>query len=362
MTIFSWPLIIDASVIPGSPQVSAIDQVRRDMLLSTTEDAALTVLGQNYGVPRPAILTDDEIYRRCVQVLSWQPKMVLFVTEMLLAAIFGSQASLVSDSKRPWRVYEVNANEIIVEIPSHLLATSNENASYYHGWDGYAYTNSAVYTDTFTTEGNVQTCTTEALGSGTSVVMRVLDPVLGWQNDLLINSFSYDAATNLSTFTLDDVYIPPGGCRFAIRVPGDGVSSYEGDYVAPSAQIATFFTAPGSGVTANISIYGDLKRELSLGMAITLVYSGNPHDYTVVSNPVFTASTNITTLVVNAATVPLGITGDTLIKDVEKADQFSTASHVDRVYFTGNGLYDVFAYYFNLLVRAAGVVLRLELI
>lgn len=358
MPAFSWPLYITppALTVVDEP-VSAIEQTRRDFLLPTSEGAALTVIGQNAGVPRPPLLTDDAIYRRCVQVLARQPKMILFTTEALLAAIFGPAASLV----RPWRVYEVNANEIVIEIPQALIARSNDTASYFQSWDGYAYNDTGVDAAVFTTEGDVQSCTAENLGSGISLSMNVFQPSTGlWLNDLLINAISYDAATNLTTITLDDVYIPPGGTIFYIKVKGDGVDSYVGDYVAPSGHVATFSTPAGGGVTDQIAMPGDFATELENGMAVTLIYNGAQNDHTINSAPTFDPDTNLTTFVVASATVPEGLNNGVLVRAIEVAGDGTTVGVDNRVYFTGEGLYDIFTYYFDLLVRAAGITVRLE--
>ena len=355
MTTTTWQRFV-----ASTETVSAIGQARRDMMLSTAEGAALTTIGQNYGVRRPPLLTDDEIYRRCVQVLAWQPKMILFTTHALMTAVFGSPQQLVADGERPWRIYEVNANEIIIEVPSALLAQSNATASYYHGWDGYAYNATGSASDEFTTEGDVRTTQ-----STTLVGTELYAYVGGAWSAYEILAVSYSSTTNLSTLQIDTVAIDPGGTLFHITHAGDDSQSYKGDYVAPSGQVATFSTAAGSGTTNTITMPGDATLELSQDMTLSLIYSGQPHTAVITSPPSYTTTAlpptagDYTTFDVDIL-VPEGLTAGVVVKAIERADTTTTAVHDDRVYFTENGLYAVFDYYFNALVRAAGIVVRFE--
>lgn len=358
MTTFTWPLTV-TPVTPTTHTISAVNQARRDMMLLTSENDALTVIGQNYGVPRPPLLSNDDIYRRCVQVLAWQPKTILFTTHALLEAIFGSQSQIVADGKRPWRVYEVNANEIVIEMPQDLISFSNEEASYLHGWDGYAYNNSGVASATFTTEGDVRTVMSSNL-----VGHSLLAYIGNTWNTYQITAVTYTSTTNTTSITLNAAVIPQGGTLFHVLPAGDNTASYRGDYVAPSGHVATFHTNPGVGTTNTIYLWGDYQSELALDMTITLLYNGTPHAAVITSSPNYVGQVgpgvgDYTSFDVDIA-VPEGLTAGVLLRSLEVADTSSTTGHEDRVYLTGDGLYEVFIYYFNLLVRAAGIVVRME--
>lgn len=356
--MITWPLYLAPATIPLTSQYSAVEQTRRDFLLRTATGADLTTIGQNYGVPRPWLVSSDAIYARCVQVLAWQPKMILFTTEALLTAVFGSQTEIVAAGGRAWQVYEVRANEIIVEVPSALLNITQENASYYHGWNGYALNASGLSSDTFTTEGDVRT------SSAVSLVGKSLYLYVGgvW-SAYTISAISYSKATNTTTIQINTSAVPVGGAFF--HVLPSSADSFSGDYVAPSGFVDVFFTQAGVGTTTTINVWGDRAGELYDDGALRLIYNGQIYATTIQNPPVYTPPAvppslgDYTAVVINTP-VPMGLTNGLVLRAIERADVATAVIHDDRLYFTDRGLYAIFDYYYTSLVKASGVLLRFE--
>lgn len=329
-------------------ELSAIRATHEAMLLDSAVTTDLDVIGSNYGIPRPIHdETDDVMYSNLIQLLAWQPKMVQLAVYRLMEIIYGSQASI---SPRPWRIYEPNPNEIVVELPTTLIATSNTNASYLHGWSGFAMTSSGP-TDTFTTIGDVRTASaTTLVGADISVQTAVHTWVA-----YTVLTVSYNAGTNLSTVQVSASTIPAGGGGFFILVPGDNVSSSAGDMISSSEFISTFTTAIGAPTTT-ITIAGDASETLTLNHVLQLTYGPTAVSATV-STVTYVPGTNVTTVVL-AATVPGSLSG-VVVKLIDVADG-SVTPHAKRVYLTGLGLFEIVQQYLDLFVRASGIVVRVE--
>lgn len=339
----------------GSPDASAsmIQQVRRALLVTGAVGAYLDAVGNNRGVPRPDNTSDDELYRRVIKALAWLPKSLLLSYHALLSAVFGTQAQVRLQVGRPWRIYEVNANEVILELPTELIFSGAEVSSYMHGVSGYASVPSGP-SNTFTTTGDVRA------GSATTLVGVAVQVFFGgaW-NDYTVSSASYSSTTNLSTVVVSASTIPAGGGPFSIVIPGDGTASYAGDYLASGEFISSFTT--GAGPTNTTSVLGDATTTLAVGHVVSLTVGATVTSYSIVSLS-YSSSTNRTTVVVSASTVP-GSSAGLIFKAIEPADVGTTTpSHNLRVYLAGQGLLDVVVYYINLLVRTSGVVLRVEIV
>lgn len=355
MPTYVWSLFTVPPVPPGSQTQrtsSAIQDAKASLLVDTAEGNYLSIIGQNYGVPRPRQSVSDDLYRRLVQVLAWQPKAILFTVYKLLEAVFGSQATIIAGGDRPWRVYEVNANEIIIELPVALISANQETASYLHGWSGYAHVPSGP-TNTFTTPGDI----TSAAGV-TLVGMDLHVLISGTWTTYQVTSASYNSETDTSTVVVNAATLPAGGGLFYLEVPGDDIASYRGDYLATGGAVSTYSTTAGPN-TNTIQVLGDVTSHVSVGHDVVLSYSGGLHTY-VVSSISYNVSTNLTTVVMTTSTIPGGLSGEAFLKELEKADTASTPDHDDRVYLTGLGAYEIVGYYMDLLVRAAGIVVRIE--
>ncbi len=324
------------------------------MLVDSADGNYLSIIGNSFGVPRPPQVVGDEMYRQLVQLLAWLPKTILFTTYRLCEIVLGTQAAILLSGSRPWRIYEVNPNEFIIELPLDLVSMGNENASFLHGPSGYGFV-PAGPVDTFTTPGDLQ------VASATTLVGMTLmfNTAPGTWTEYTVAAFSYNAGTDTSTVQVSAATLPSGGGSFYIIVPGDGVSSYRGDFLASGGQIALFSTAAGPPTTT-LSVVGDITTNVAVGDPVTGSTTTSPILTSVVSLA-YSPATNVTTLVVNDP-FPGGLVSQTFQRELLEADTSTTPPHDDLVYLTGLGLYEVVQYYLDFLVRASGIVVRTVLI
>lgn len=339
----------------GSPDATAsmIQQVRRAMLVSTSAGAQLDAVGNNHGVPRPENTDDDELYRRAIKALAWLPKSILLSYYSLLTAVLGSQASSQLQFGRPWKVYEVNANEVIIELPAGLISGALESSTYLHGASGYARVTSGP-TNTFTATFDL------SLSSATTLVGRSIyvETAPGTWTSYTVSSYSF--AAGVATVVVSASTLPTGGGRFYLEVPGDGTASYRGDYVATGGRQSVYSTAAGPA-TNTLLVVGNVTKSVLPGVTVTISVSGVLQTR-VTSTLAYSSSTNVTTVVITTTDVPGGQVGEAFLLAQELADTATTPPHSDRVYLTGTGLYQVVKFYLDLLVRAAGVRVRLEIV
>ncbi len=330
-----------------------IQQVRRGMLVSSALGAELDAVGNNHGVPRPENTTDDELYRRAIKALAWLPKSILLSYYSLLTAVLGTQAQVKLQFGRPWKVYEVNANEVIIELPASLIGGALEFSTYLHGASGYARVTTGP-TNTFTANFDL------SASSATTLVGRSIyvETAPGTWTSYTISTYSFSAGT--ATVVVSASTLPTGGGRFYLEVPGDGTASYRGDYLTTGGRQTTYSTAAGPA-TNTLSVVGNVTRDALPSMTVTISVGG-VFQTRVVSTATYSVSTNVTTVVVTTTDVAGGQVGQAFIIGQEVADTATTPPHNDRVYWTGTGLYQVVEFYLDLLVRTAGVRVRLEIV
>lgn len=354
------PLGGDPSIVlqPDPNLLTAIQRAKLSMQSTTAEGTFLDVIGQNASIARFALISTDEIYRQIIQLLTGQPKSILFTVYKLMEIVLGTQASYITAHKRPWKIYEIRPNEILIEIPNAILQATNETASYAHGWSGYAFVTSGP-TDTFTTVGNV------ASGSATALVGKAIhvNTSPGTWTSYTIAAASYNAGTNVSTIQVSASTIPTGGGYFFVELAGDEVATFRGDFIPTSGFVSTFTTAPGAP-TATLLVAGYVVQHLVPRMGgvagQTVQVTDGP---TVISSEVVSVSYDAAanqTIVVIADTVTANTLGQTIIKALEESDGVTTPPHADRVYLTGLGAFEIVKFYMDALVRAAGIVLRVE--
>ena len=263
--------------MPYNADKSAIEQARDALFVDTAWGYYLTRIGTNHGVPRPDVDPDDDVrYRKIIQYLAWQPNTTIFTFYGLLESVFGTQAEIVAAGGRAWAVYEVNHNEIILEIPRALSTGTSETAAYFHGHGG-AFSADGI-ASALTTPGDITSASANWFGP----VVYAL--VAGVWTAYPCTAASYSSVTGLTTFSVS--IFPPAlvGVPGFVDVAGDGTFSYEGDFMAPDA------TGAADGVTP------------------------------------------------------------------------ATVEHDRRPYLFGNGALDIVLFYTAKLARAAGIVLRVEMI
>lgn len=340
----------------GSPDASAsmIRQVRRALLAASATGAYLDAVGNNRGVPRPENTNDDELYRRLIEALAWLPKSILLSYYSLLAAVFGSQERVKAQLGRPWKVYEVNPNELVVELPVGLIAGALEFSTYLHGASGFGRVAPPGPANVFTTDFDLR------LSRSTTIVGSNLyfETSAGTWTTYTISGYSFSAG--VATVIVSAATLPAGGGRFSMEVPGDGTASYRGDYVATGGVASLYSTAAGPN-TNTLLVVGDVTQEVRPAMTASIGVNGVVATR-VVSTLSYSSVTNVTTVVITTTDVPGGQTKQTFAVAFEVADTATTPPHNDRIYLTGTGLYQVVQFYLNLLVRASGIVVRLEVI
>lgn len=334
---------------------SMIKQVRHAMLVKFSFGVHLDAVGNNRGVPRPENTSDDELYRRVIKVLAWLPKGGLFSYYSLLAAVFGSQAQVSSAIGRPWKVYEVNTNEVIIELPAALIAGTLETASYLHGASGYAHVPSGP-SNIFTTDFDLQASTATSV-VGLSVYVETSS---GTWTSYTVIGYSYNSITSTATVQVGASTLPAGGGRFYLEVPGDGTSSYRGDYIATGGVGSLYSTAAGPA-TNTLSVIGDVTGACRPGMTAQISINGALQTR-VTSGLSYSSATNVTSVTLTTTDVPGGQANQVFVVPEEVADTTTTPPHSDRIYLTGTGLYQIVQFYLDLLVRSAGVVVRLVIV
>lgn len=333
---------------------SVIQQVRQMLLVSSSVGTYLDAVGNNRGLPRPENTSDDELYRRVIKALAWLPKGLLLSYYALLSAVLGTQEQVRLRIGRPWRLYEVNANEVIIELPAALISGTLETSTYLHGASGYARVPSGP-SNTFTTDTDLQ------LSSAVTVVGLAIhvETAPGTWTDYTVSGYSFNAGTSTATVQVSASTLPTGGGRFYLEVPGDGVDSYRGDYVATGGVQTLYSTAAGPP-TNTLSAVGDVTRGVVPGMTVQ-VSVGGVFQQRVVSSLSYSSTTNVTTVVVTA-TITGGQLKQPFLAAQEVADTATTPPHSDRAYLTGTGLYQIVKFYLDLLVRTSGVVVRLAIV
>lgn len=325
------------------------------MLSGFAAGAQLDAVGNNRGVPRPESTEDDELYRRVIAALAWLPKGLLLSFYALLSAVFGSQAQVRAQVGRAWRVYEVNANEVIVELPASLISPGPETSSYLHGASGFARVVSGP-SNTFTTDFDLATSVAVSV-VGLSIHVETAP---GTWTDYVVVGYSFNASTSTATVQVSASTLPAGGGRFYLEVPGDGVDSYRGDYIATGGATSLYSTAAGPA-TNTLSVVGDVTQAVVPGMPITISVSG-VFTVRVVNTATYSVTTNVTTVVITTVDVPGGQTRQAFVVAQEVPDTAATPPHNDRVYLTGVGSYQIVQFYLDLLVRTSGIVVRLQVI
>jgi hypothetical protein len=360
MPSFSWPLASDPVVSTDSTteeSYSAIQKAKRAMLTAFAEGEYLNRLGQNYGVVRYELLSDDEMYRQLIILLAYQPKTILFTVYKVLEIVFGSQEEIIAADGRPWRVYEVKNNEFVVEIPVGLLTQGNETASYLHGYDGHV----LELSDDVQVFVPGDAADSVAPGGLIGLELTVLDTATGlYMTPREIIADSYDDVDDNTSLEVDPPLdsVPTTGAHCFISVPGDLTSSQRGDYLPTGGFASIFSTAVGPD-TDTLTVRGDVSQHVAIGQTVSLVYEGATEER-VVDTVIYDATTNTTEIVLTTADVPGGLEDESISLAQEQADTLTTPDHDDRVYLAGDGLLEVAKFYLNTLVRAAGVSLRVE--
>ena len=80
---------VDSTVIELNRNKTALDLVRRALLVDYAEGDDLNNLGRNLGVDRLPFIGDDEVFREIIKALAYNPKGTVFGLELALRALVG---------------------------------------------------------------------------------------------------------------------------------------------------------------------------------------------------------------------------------------------------------------------------------
>ncbi len=86
-----------STVTDLSKSISAIDQVRRAMLVDHAEGEDLNIVGRNLGVLRFPFLESDDVFREIIKALAYNPKGTIFGMELALTAMVGAGNFLITE-------------------------------------------------------------------------------------------------------------------------------------------------------------------------------------------------------------------------------------------------------------------------
>ncbi len=112
--------------------VEAIQNAKDQIFVKLASLQYLDALGSNVGVFRPtAIALADEQYRALIPILSFYPKQVMPTIQKVLDVFFTENNPRVA-------TYEINPNEIVIEIPSSVPSLRRElkGSLHLHAYSG----------------------------------------------------------------------------------------------------------------------------------------------------------------------------------------------------------------------------------
>ena len=102
--------------IPLDPD--GLEGARRDTFLAYARGDNLSVIGNNYGIAKPLLLSlSDDQFRKYIAALALRKKVSRESIEGILTALFGDK------STAGWAVYELRRRTITIEVTNTLLAT-----------------------------------------------------------------------------------------------------------------------------------------------------------------------------------------------------------------------------------------------
>lgn len=112
-------------IIDLSKAYSAIERTIQNFFVRTASGAALSTVGRNVGVSRPAGLEDDDVFRKVIQALAYSPKGTMFAIELALTAFFGAGNFEV------WEDFPTYRNTVFIRIIAGLYLASTSTGQAY---------------------------------------------------------------------------------------------------------------------------------------------------------------------------------------------------------------------------------------
>ena len=112
--------------------VQSIQDAKEQIYVKYAQLGYLDALGSNVGVYRTSASTiNDDQFRNLIPALSWYPKQVRSTLVKILEVFFGTGNPLI-------KVFEVNPNEIVIQIPSStpLIIQNLKGTTHIKGYNG----------------------------------------------------------------------------------------------------------------------------------------------------------------------------------------------------------------------------------
>lgn len=117
----------DADIAELELVTSAMAQARAALFINTATGSDLSIIGQNFGIPRPAAAVgDDELYRNLIKALAFGPRGTMRTIYGVVSAFFGPQA------EGGWRIFDPGGNKIIIWLKTLVDERTPATASYLH--------------------------------------------------------------------------------------------------------------------------------------------------------------------------------------------------------------------------------------
>ena len=107
---------------------------KEQLFIKTAIGNYLNALGSNVGIKRPLnadkIISNDDLFRQLIPILSFYPKQIKPTIKALLDAFYGSNPEVF--------IREINCDEIVIHLPSIAIVLRNNNrgAEHFHTYDG----------------------------------------------------------------------------------------------------------------------------------------------------------------------------------------------------------------------------------
>lgn len=119
---------LGSAVLDLNRSRTALDRVRRALLVAYAESEDLDRIGRMLSVPRSQILGNDALYRTLIQALAYNPRGTVYGLELVLNALVGAGN---------YRLYEdliQNPNTVFVQIPlAATIGTGPEGKAFLSG-------------------------------------------------------------------------------------------------------------------------------------------------------------------------------------------------------------------------------------
>jgi hypothetical protein len=271
--------------------VQAIQDAKEQIYVKLAKLQYLDSLGSNVGVFRPSSIgLADEQYRELIPALSFYPKQVVPTIKKVLEVFFGAGNPRVA-------VFEVNPNEIVIQIPSSVpaLRRTLKGSNHFHSYAGtITAIDNIVKTLTVNFHSSTQNLIVDELAGATFGVGAITRPILSNQAGYSGVVIQFAASSNLLDYTVGD--------SFNIA----DVTNYPGSFVPDIRKTYTVTKQRGilgQSITAG-NIYPTLTMQDASGIPdgsgrlifsygrgaeeVDIKYFGRPNNTTLLLDPSYT--------------------------------------------------------------------------